>query len=288
MKTILTLTDFSRSSDNAARYALHLGRILKSDVRLIHALDPDLKAAAAEIVVQELDIVAKRLTLELELNKTHYAPSVYQPTLTHDVIPGDISNAIRTALVEQDIELVTMGLSDDTGAIGTLLRGHRYDLMQAANFPLLLIPPNATYQGIHRAAFAGQLIREKITCFRSFAQLMKPFNTDMTLVHVVSPKGEPDTDLDLATFLDELGLPQQERRKVSLETIAANNVAEGLLELTTRIPADLLAIVHLEHGFFERLWHAGHTQALSRKIKIPLLVLPSPDKALAFQPKSTQ
>ena len=56
-------------------------------------------------------------------------------------------------------------------------------------------------------------------------------------------------------------------------SIVSDSLTHGVNEYLQEHPAQLLAMVHRHHSFFERIFSRSHTTAMAYETHIPLLVL---------------
>lgn len=139
IKKILFPTDFSRHSENAREYSLHLAEKLKSAVYLLHAIEP---LEYTEEVDEELNNFYDELTAQLnekmKKEKIHF-DSLGVETHT-DLIIGPRLEVINNYASEKKVDLVIIGSHGIRTAEGDLSIGTiSHKIMFTSPCPVLVV-----------------------------------------------------------------------------------------------------------------------------------------------------
>ncbi|SDP96965.1 Nucleotide-binding universal stress protein, UspA family [Mucilaginibacter sp. OK268] len=287
MKTILVPTDFSAPANNAARYALHLAKSMKTGIRLCSAISVPAEAPMApqiawpledytsikSFVTEQLELSVEKLERKLD-EQAEGLPPAYQPAIGYSSEVGSVTEVIRNTMDEQKMSLVVMGMSGAGGLSRFFLGSNSRDLVEKASFPVLLIPGDFTYQPIKKIAFATDLSKGDIEVIHSLAGMARYFNAEILVSHITDEKYENHTEQrEIDDFLtevsDKVNYPQIYYRHVK-----SIDVDRGLTWLYEHSQIDMLAMVHRPHQFLSKLIQGSHTQRLAKHITIPLLVFP--------------
>lgn len=284
MKKILVPTDFSSSANYAARYALLLAKTLEIGLELCHAVKiPGETPIAARVAwplqdynsiktkaMEDLGLLAKDLEME---EQAASGIRSFHPPITYTCQVGTVTNVVRNLVEELDIPLVVMGLSG-AGALNKFFMGsNSHDMIENANFPVLLIPYEARLD-ISKIAFATDFSKEDIERIIALANLIRPFQTAIMVAHVSDKKLAPEQDhLQVDDFLNELKSKIQ-GTEIYYQPIHDKSVDAGLDWLCQHGQIDILTMVHKRHNWLTNLFNGSHTQKLAKEIEIPLLVFP--------------
>jgi nucleotide-binding universal stress UspA family protein len=146
MKTIIVPIDFSDAANNAAHYAIHLAKAMRTEVMLCHAIDkvPADTPLAAHVVwpmesyaslkretTAELNLLSDQLTHEDEIVSKNPANHV---KLESTSIGGQMCEVIGDIVVQKKASLVVMGMSGH-GAFGQLVFGsNAREIIETANY----------------------------------------------------------------------------------------------------------------------------------------------------------
>ncbi len=285
MKTILMLTDFSHAAKNAAAYSLQLARAMKANIKLCHAFKVAAEAPLAGQVVwpkenyhsikseteQELRDFAAQLSRD-----TATTPIVYDfnPLITYTAEVGAVSEVARNLVSEEKLPLAIMG-STGTGGISHFMMGSNCrEMIESADFPVLLIPEGFKWRAIKKIAFATDLTPGDIDAVHSLSGLARIFDAEILISHVTAEKfdsGEHEQKIN--SLLTEVTC-KVNYHKIYYRSIKSRNVDSGLDWLAEHGQSDMLAIVHREHHPFFRMLKKSHTEKLVNHIGLPLLVFP--------------
>lgn len=290
MKTILVPTDFSAPANNAARYALQLAKSMKTGIRLCSAISVPIEAPMAPQVVWPLEdytSIKNSITAQLELSveklkeQAEIPPPGYQPAIGYSSEVGSVTEVIRNVMDEQKMSLVVMGMSGAGGLSRFFLGSNSRELIEKANFPVILIPADFIYKPIKKIAFATDLSKGDTEVIHSLAGMARYFNAEILVSHVTDEKYEsPEEKQAIANFLSEVS-DKVNYPKIYYRHVRSIDIDQGLNWLYEHSQIDILAMVHRPHHFLSKLIRGSHTQRLAKHITIPLLVFP-PDCCTAI------
>lgn len=282
MKKILIATDFSVAADDAARYAIELARKLRTGTVLINA--------AAVITDSPLEIlwpIKDYQTLiertDIRLNDLSQALLESMPNLMENpaTLPkisvksgfGSVSDILRETVQQEDIGIVVMGLSGAGNMKRFILGSSSRDVIDSADYPVLLIPKGTAFKPIRKIAFATDLSLDDMESIQSLAAFADVLNAELLIVHVIGRNIDAGITGRIDAFMSEL------KSKINYEQIYYENVYRGEVEdglswLKDHGAADLLVMIHRRHGVMNDFVKGSHAQKMARETKVPLLVLP--------------
>ncbi|WP_295711446.1 universal stress protein [Mucilaginibacter sp.] len=287
MKTILVPTDFSAPANNAPRYALHLAKGMKTGIRLCSAISVPAEARMAPQVAwpledytsmknfttEQLELSVEKLKQKLK-DQAEGLPPDYQPAIGYSSEVGSVTEVIRNVVGEQKMSLVVMGMSGAGGLSRFFLGSNSRELIEKANFPVILIPADFIYKPIQKIAFATDLSKSDIEVIHSLASMARYFNAEILVSHVTDEKSEnPRKKQDIDNFLSEVS-DKANYPKIYYRHVRSVDIDSGLNWLYEHSQIDMLAMVHRPHNFLSKLISGSHTQRLAKHITIPLLVFP--------------
>ncbi|SHG45258.1 universal stress protein [Pedobacter caeni] len=291
MKTILIPTDFSPAANNAAYYALQLGKGIKASLKLCYAITLPVESPMGQQVVwpimdysglqKEANEELKKLSVELE---TKAGPPVHpdtdQPPVHYAAEIGSVTEVIKLMVDREKANLVVMGTSGAGLLRHFFLGSSSRDLMDHAHFPILLVPPGTVFKGIRKMAFATDLSKGDIALIHTLSIFAHAFNAEILIVHI-TPAGidhgldQEKTDAFLNEVTCKVNYP-----KIYYRHVKDMDVDDGLNWLTEHVTIDLLAMVHRKHHFIQRIFEGSRTKKMAGHLKLPLLVFPSESSAI--------
>jgi len=284
MKTILVPTDFSEAADNAARYAIHLAKTLKANVKLCNAIKVPLESSMAanlvwpaynyddleKDVLKELKHLADRLMTE---DRDNTSLQSFHPRVDTCCGAGPVTDVVKNIVGKERICLVVMGMSGAGKVSRFLLGSNSRDLIDVADFPVLLIPHTATFKPIEKVTFATNLSGDDIGLIHSLAGLVRPFNAELLISNLSDTgKHKQDHQKMVDGFLNDVTC-KVDYPKIYYRQISTKEIDEGLEWISLHTQANMLAIVHHKPVMFS-LFDKSYTQKLAKHITIPLLVFP--------------
>lgn len=267
MKTILVPTDFSAPAENAARYALQLARYLEAEISLCHALFvPSVTPMAAQVAWPLYDYSALKQETDKELELLVKKLRVKKGTSAI----GQLTTVVSERVVQEKAVMVVMGMSG-AGALSKFFLGsNSQKMIDAANFPVLLVPSEFAFSGIKKIAFATDLSSGDIKVIHSIAGFARRFNADLLVTHITdNAENRKKSD----SFLNEISC-KINYDKIYYRQVKNADIDEGLAWLSDHGFIDMLVMVHLHRNFLDRLFMGSHTQRQIRHIHIPLFVFP--------------
>src|ERR1700754_4180112 len=173
MKTIIVATDFSPAAENAARYALHFAKNIKAGIKLYHAFKVPAEAPMAahvawpledyqtikDEVTTDLSSLAKKLSNE---ERAVSQPSSFHPEINYGSQVGPVTDVACNFIGEEKSPLLVMGTWGG-GELGRVFLGsNSKEMIDKARFPVLLVPTDATYNGLKKIAFATDLSKSDV------------------------------------------------------------------------------------------------------------------------------
>jgi len=286
MKTILVPTDFSEPAENAARYALHLSKTLKSNLRLCHAFfvpaDAPMAARIAWPLYEYSTMeAATHKQLHQLVKKLAYSNEVvsnllsFQPSIEYNGVAGEVIPVINELVEEKRIGMVIMGMSGKGDYEHFPLGSNSRRMIEGGSCPVLLVPGSFLFKGIRKIAFATDLNQDDVELIHSLATIASKFDAEIIVIHI-STKHKKDEALESkeTAFLKNIR-ELTNYQKIYYREVKNSDIDKGLDQLGRDGNIDMLAMVHRPKGFFGKLFQGSHTKRQANYISIPLLVFPA-------------
>lgn len=277
MKTLLVLTDFSSSAFNAAKYVAELSKDLQTDRILIYHSsyldDPEL-ILVTEIAVMapgvntetEQEIIRKLERLKQELQAFTEAKTVIE-TITNEL---PLLDGIREIIKRENVDMVAAGMYGAGDKGNNSVGKHTVNLMKNRDFPFLIIPASANYEGIKISVLACDLRRTLDTLpADEIKAFVKQLGSKLLIVNI-----EHGEALGAAGYLTEETALHNLLDNVNPEFHYLNqeNTIEGILDFAQNQQANLIIAVPKQRGFLENLFHESSTKKLAVNTLVPLLL----------------
>lgn len=286
MKTILLPTDFSLASKNAERYAMHLAKEMRANLKLCNAVMVPIEVplaahvsvplVAIEIMEQDADQKLKHAAEKMrEIEQLETADDEYHPLITYGAGIGPVTDVVTSFTTDHNISLVVMGMRGNGGLSRFLLGSSSRAMVEAATFPVLFVPFDVEFRKLTKIAFATDLSKEDIAVIHVLAGFVRNFNSEILLVHISNqaPGSQNNSKKRIETFLNEI-TNNVNYNKIYYQHVLDETIDDGLDWLSKYENIQMLAMVHRKQSVLYRLFKGSRTQRVRRKIDIPLLVFP--------------
>lgn len=284
MKTILFPTDFSSYADKALEFAIEIAK--KSDAKIIAVnafyvptVDVNIPPVLLDQMYKEEEKESESRLQNLCKRISEHSSISGRPIETEYIAAQNIpSTEITHVYKEKKPDLIVMGTEGKDHFLG-FLGSTTMDVLNTAGCPVLVVGAKTSFTGFTTIYYALEDIKEDILSVKQILPLAKLFNSTIAIVHVEEPAlSEEETNFskekieEAESFInatkDSLSYP-----KITLHTILAEDVAEGLLTFTKEGKLDILALVKQERSWIENLFHKSVIKYFLRDISTPLLII---------------
>jgi nucleotide-binding universal stress UspA family protein len=271
MKTILIPIDFSKNSDNAIHFALELNKRLNAKITLFHSYVVPAYASDIPVVMvsdEELKSSAEKGMAKLTERLGMEYPGMPIETMLHD---GFAEEEIVAATATSKTDLVIMGTQGASGLREVLIGSITAAVMEEAECPVLAIPENAAFKGLHKIVFATNYAENDFENVENVIDIARQFNAGVILLHISS--GELDTAYEYAaieTFKERIKADSK-YENVSFKLLESRDVIDGLSFYLDEVKADMLAMSMHHRTFFQKVFNRSKTKRMAFHTHIPLL-----------------
>ncbi len=271
MKTILIPSDFSKTANNAACYAMELAKFINAKVILLNVYHIPYIVTEAPILIPSLDEIEiesiKRITdCEKEL-QNKYGKSVSIEKMAR---AGYLVDEIKDIVKERKIDLIVMGISDN-GKLSEFIGSNAIKVTKNINCQTLIIPEESKFKKIENIAFACDY--ESTTDSPAIKQLkifVQLFNAKLMIFNVLKPHTEPSyshaiSGLKIENIFEDTNhlvyFPENEDLVLAInEFVEKHNV-------------DILVMMPKKHNLFAHLFQQTKTKKVAFNSHIPLLAI---------------
>jgi nucleotide-binding universal stress UspA family protein len=248
MKTIIATTDFTSSSVNAVNYAADLALSLHAKLVLLNVVE--IPMAASEITVTEnfFEEMADLADQDLE----NLRSSLEQRTggkldLSTKVVLGTVAAQIKEVAEDYQPFAIVMGKKVGNSLERILLGSSTLTSVKHNPYPILIIPDQVEFKGIHKIALACDLQNVADTIpFKMLNDWISVFNSTLEIVHL-SKREQNFNSLDAS---ESVALENHlSKFKPTFHFLVGDRLAERLNGYALEQKLDLLVIVPKKHGF---------------------------------------
>lgn len=284
MKTIIVLTDFSKTARDAANSAIEIACQLDLAILLINSYQLPFAKFSAEaegrsIVdsaliasVSESGLKKEARRLRSIINKKTAAAS--KPKITTFASSESIAQTIKNLNHSLEISMMIVGMHHSS--LPAIFSAVDFEpLLKQLNYPLLIIPKNYRGSPIANFVFATNLGHEDLSFLRLIQPYAKKFKFSIHVCHVDKPVFVPDFIKEDKLMKFERHVAMLENGKITFTLLKGTNIVKVLDQFNSSIGADILAIIYNPHSLFYNLLNSNHTAKLTKNQKLPILIYPS-------------
>ncbi|HMK25091.1 MAG TPA: universal stress protein [Chitinophagaceae bacterium] len=257
MQRVIIPVDFSETSLKAARYA---AQMLAG------------KKDATAILYNNYETEDNRSTSinSLEtLKKEFVSAGVSSVELEHEM-GGDLVDNITRLVQSFRATLVVMGISGKSAIKQVMFGSNTLKLVDKNIYPVLIIPPEASYKGINNVAFASDFMDiEATTPSVLISAVLEMFNP---MLHIVNVNSE-----HYVSLTEEIQQGKQKFRelfsayKTEFYFITRNDFLEALDDFVTDYKIDILITIPKHEANSRSLFKTSRTKELAYHSHIPIL-----------------
>ena len=273
MKKILVATDFSDAAQTAVKYAVQMAQQCKSTLILFHAYHTAPISLDIPVVDLSLDEIRKQALDSLNNIRTNLIKQYGDIDIECSCKLGFAVDAINDYSIENDINIIVMGMQGSS-YIGEILVGSiTTSLMRQAPCPVLVVGPNMAYQGIHKIVWACDGVKAPNNqVLGQLKKMMATFTDLKILVANVIP-----LHIDYRSTFDSRVLPVikifLQKEDYSVHSIENENIVDGINAFAEQENADLVVMVPRRHAIWRNLFFEPNTKRMAFHASVPLLVI---------------
>ncbi|MDX9751722.1 MAG: universal stress protein [Flavobacteriales bacterium] len=264
MARILLPTDFSENAHAAAEYAIGLFGRTGHDYVVLHAYsdlglnNPMLHSMASEV------LATAREQLEQAVARLREATGA--EGIVGRMENGPISMAVRTIVRNEGADLVVMGRRGLAGA--ALFGSNTTDTIRNGDIAVLAVPEKVEGTVLGRVLLANdhaEITAASLAPLRAIAQATR---CAVTVAHISKEGAADDRHWDQGIYETALvGVP------LRFVDHPGDDVAAAIADAADAQNADMIAVLHRQRGFLDRLFSPSVARKLALESHLPLLVL---------------
>ena len=274
MKNILLLTDFSKNSINAVRYALQLFEDDICNFFLLNTQSPatyisdDLILAGNQsiynsIVEKTKHKLAKLIVkLESEFENDKFK---FEMLVDYD----ELTEAINQIKESKSIDLIVMGSNGVTGAKEVVFGSNTINVIRKVIIPTLVVPEGFNYR-IPKEILLPLDVKDSLSgaAFKDVIKFTKRFGKKLHVLRIL-PNNEDSEEASkdektIKSFLADAKLEYHKIINVPMSYAVDNYIQSHPIDLTT--------LLVQKENLFERFFLGSPTTQISNNIRVPLLI----------------
>lgn len=276
MKRILLLTDFSENALLAAKQVALCSEAWKTEkVIVYHTYNSVTMVNNEPIVVvndEVKDVKEKELTAWFDQIRLLFPPQV---ELSHRMEDVDLSIGVNAICQSEEIDLVALGITGQTGFAKILVGSNAITLMDLCNKPMLIVS-HKVVPAVPKNVLATTDLKEvdrKLELF-NLDQVLETFHAQLYVLNVAKKEGSA---ADLAEELKNLH-ERLDKYHPTYDYISHDDIVTGITEYAKEKHIDLILSFHKKQGLLASLFKTSISKKIAWNGAANLLVIPM-DKA---------
>lgn len=274
-RTILVPLDFSPASHNALQYAMHLAGMQGGRLVLFHAylptmLEPYMDFSMQSALLKQQEELALRFFSRLQEEVPKGLPRNF--ALEFHMELGPASEAILDFAQDLKPDLIVMGARGGNLLVRKLLGSTVDSVIQRAGVPLLVVPDEARFEGLHHIAYATDYQEDDIRYIDEVLYFAKQQQARLTCVHIRredNPRNTYRGELLQRAYQHDLN-----NQHIDFRTLSYPDVVEGLQHFSEWKDIDLLVMLTHHRSRIGQLFHKSHARDMALQTRVPLWVYP--------------
>lgn len=287
VRKIIVPTDFSRGSENACYYAVHLAEKLQAEIKLLHVYrNPvsDLKLQSNETFENYIFDLAKEEERKAKQGMIAFSGRIRNYMKEHDIDEVFVHSVIAMGSVVRTLKdicrsykpdlivLGTQGREDEkTSVFGSVAR----ELVNDLEIPVFAIPGPRRPQDFEKLniLYATDFNENDHSSLNRLLVITEAFKKQITCVHIDTahnPANEERMD-ELNEFLKH----EYGQQEIRCRLIDYMDVGEGIRDFAESTGANLLSFTIHKRGIFEMLFMPNLFKRILQEGGLPILIFPS-------------
>jgi nucleotide-binding universal stress UspA family protein len=278
MKTILVFTDFSINADYVAQYALRFAQNIGANILLCNAFEvPAAEATTGAERWQMLayeqnsinDLGAQVAALKSRMD-AEISGDGFRPEITQYSQLGGLNNILNELAGVKDILMGVISEHSADRLSEYFADNHTWDIVDNANFPVMVIPYQARFTPFRMIAFATAMNYTDINILQSLTGLAAYSNAEILVANITTDQKE---EVGMEKFFNQIP-GKINYSKIIYQTIDAKDIAMGIKKLGAHTDVDLVVVVHQKLNLLQSVFNKSITKKIADRPNKPVLIFP--------------
>ncbi|WP_422081898.1 universal stress protein [Ulvibacterium sp.] len=294
MKSILLPTDFSDNAWNATQYAMELFKDEECVFHLLNTYTPAIansRFMAATLDTGSLEDGARACSenglqgVVKRIQENYSNPKHHFKTMSSFCL---LTEEIKEVVEQEEIDLVVTGTKGASGLEEVFMGSNTVRIIKSVkNCPVLAVPQHFKFAAPSEIAFATDFNR--FYTESELIPLMELANTFKAVIRIVYVQYE----IKALTEIQQFNLNMLRKYLSDVEhyvhTVSElNSVSKTLEVFVNELDIHLLAMLHYQHSYMERMTREPVVKRMAFHTRIPLLVIPELGMSAPYRHKREQ
>lgn len=287
VRKIIVPTDYSRGSENACYYAVHLAAKLQAEIKLLHVYrNPisDLKMQSNETFENYLFDLSQEEERKAKQGMIEFSGRIRKYMKEHDIEDVFVHSALAMGSMVRTLKEMCRSYKPDLIVLGTqgsdqggtsVFASVAKELVNDLEIPVFAIPGPRRPQDFEKMKilYATDFNENDHTSLNRLLMIMESFDKQITCVHIDTahnPANEERMD-----ELNEFLVREYGKQEIRCRLIDYVDVSEGVRDFAEATGANLLSFTIHKRGIFEMLFMPNLFKRILQEASLPILIFPS-------------
>jgi nucleotide-binding universal stress UspA family protein len=286
-RKIIVPTDFSKASEYACQYAIHLAQKIHAEIKLLHVYqDPaaGLRIKESASFMEYLHNAQNQAEQQAKTDMIDFTSKMKGYLLTLGGLPVQIHSTLVMGNIISGIRMITKEYQPDFIVLGT--EGRREDsrsvlgglvntIVSSLEVPVYAIPGPSSPEDFDKVKilYATDFNEKDHHSLEQLLRFMEPFEKQITCIHIDTAHNPAKTER-----MDELNLQLKSdfgQHDIQCQLIEDEDVYYGLKDFVARNDVSLLSFTVHKRGIFEKLFKPNLFKRILQESNLPMLLFPS-------------
>ncbi|MET2985153.1 universal stress protein [Aureibaculum conchae] len=272
MRNILYATDYSKNSITALKYAYQLSTKINAQLTVIHVFHyPTTLIDMVSNAEPNFGVnYYKKHTSKLQQFCNDYLGYELKNVNVEAIENNSVLNAIITKAKELDPLFIVVGTKGQSSLKDLIMGNTTKNLIENGLFPVLSIPNKKRISSFKTIVYATAFEEDDINAICKLAEIAKPLNAEIKVVHVSSEK-DYSGKVQMEWFKEMLN-NKIDYKNISFDIDISNDIFNSLRLYADNTEADLIAMLDRKKGgFLKNLLNKDTVQKMNDYGKYPLI-----------------
>lgn len=287
LQKIIVPTDFSKGSEYACHYAIHLAQKIHAEIKLLHVYqDPasELRIKESASYLQYLNSTIKETEKRAKDEIVEFSEKMKSYMLIHGISDVKIHSSLAMGNIIEGIKGVSKKYKPDVIVLGTVgrredsqsvLAGLADSIISDLAVPVYAIPGPCSPEDFDsvKILYATDFNEQDHNSLERLLNIVDPFETDITCVHIDTAHNPTKKER-----MEELNMQlkiEYGQHAVTCRLIEDEDVYHGLKEFASTNKITLLSFTVHKRGIFEKLFKPNLFKKILQESNLPILLFPS-------------
>jgi len=287
LRRIIVPTDFSKGSEYACHYAIHLAQKIHAEIKLLHVYPDPVSELRIKESATYLDYIKSTLkdtekkakegivdfTHKMKVYMTSHG--IGDVNIHSSLSMGNIVGKIKAASMKYKPDVIVLGTVGRREDSKSVLAGLADSIISGLDVPVYAIPGPCSPEDIKRVKilYATAFNEKDNKSLDRLLKIVEPFDKQLTCIHIDTAHNPAKAEriVELNTQLKK----EYHGHDIHCRLIEDEDVFHGIKDFASLNQINLLSFTFHKRGIFEKLFKLIPFKRILQQSNLPILLFPS-------------